>query len=250
MKMVHTRNGSNYSVKQDGSGQGRGNTRTRYGRPSLRKENLEDFRVAPHSSRSVPTTFEINSGPELIQSNVSRVEPLPSVSHRNISVTVRNWYRAAKEDEWEIFPSIWQGDMKSYLHIKSFMGQEKTIVLLGGWSPFSFKEKVKKINNWLNKQSLLSIDQKKELETTPALNKEGPVVSTSSKTAPNQHKDKPKGPEKKQRGPRNNQGKGKGKANWHRLYPKGYKIPKLIPSAMENVFNMDGTLMELTAKKQ
>ncbi|MBW0525515.1 hypothetical protein O181_065230 [Austropuccinia psidii MF-1] len=112
------------------------------------------------------------------------------------------------------------------------------------------QEKVKKINNWLNKQSLLSIDQKKELEITPALNKEGPVVSTSSKPTPEQHKDKPKGPEKKQRGLRNNQGKGKGKANWHRLYPKGYKIPKLIPSAMENVFNMEGTLMELTAKKQ
>ncbi|MBW0579398.1 hypothetical protein O181_119113 [Austropuccinia psidii MF-1] len=64
--------------------------------------------------------------------------------------------------------------MNSYFHIKSFMGQEKTIELLGGWSPFSCKDKVKKIKNWLKNQSLLFIDQKNELE-------EGQVVSTSSR---------------------------------------------------------------------
>ncbi|MBW0541631.1 hypothetical protein O181_081346 [Austropuccinia psidii MF-1] len=78
--------------------------------------------------------------------------------------------------------------MNSYLRIKSFLGQEKTIELLGGWSPFSCKEKVKKIKNWLENQSLLSIDQKKELEMTPALAKEGPVVSTSSRSVQTQSK--------------------------------------------------------------
>ncbi|MBW0572845.1 hypothetical protein O181_112560 [Austropuccinia psidii MF-1] len=70
--------------------------------------------------------------------------------------------------------------MNSYLHIKSFLGQEKTIELLGGWIPLSCKDKVKKIKNWLKNQSLLSIDQKKELEMTPALETEAPVASTSS----------------------------------------------------------------------
>ncbi|MBW0551631.1 hypothetical protein O181_091346 [Austropuccinia psidii MF-1] len=69
--------------------------------------------------------------------------------------------------------------MNSYLHIKSFLGQEKTIELLGGWSPLSHKDKVNEINNCLKNQSILSIDQKKELEMTPAL-EEGPVASTSS----------------------------------------------------------------------
>ncbi|MBW0573906.1 hypothetical protein O181_113621 [Austropuccinia psidii MF-1] len=162
----------------------------------------------------------------------------------------KNWFRAAKEEEWEICPSLWQGAMNSYLHIKSFLGQEKTIELLGGWSPLSCKDKVKKINNWLNNQSLSSIDQKKELEMTPALEKKGPVVSTSSKPAPEVSKDKPKGPQKKQRGPKNHQGKGKGKANWHRPYPQGYRIPKLEPSAMNSVFNLARTLLEFTAKEQ
>ncbi|MBW0591711.1 hypothetical protein O181_131426 [Austropuccinia psidii MF-1] len=69
--------------------------------------------------------------------------------------------------------------MNSYLHIRRFLGQEKTIELLG--------------------------DQKKELEMTPALEKEGPVASTSSKPAPEVSKDKPKGPKKKQKGKRQSQ---------------------------------------------
>ncbi|MBW0565462.1 hypothetical protein O181_105177 [Austropuccinia psidii MF-1] len=101
--------------------------------------------------------------------------------------------------------------MNSYLHIKSFLGQQKTIEVLGGWSPLSCKEKVKKIKSWLKNQILLSIDQKKELEMTPALEKEGPVASTSSKPAPEVSKDKLKGHQKKQRGPKNHQGKGKAK---------------------------------------
>ncbi|MBW0467706.1 hypothetical protein O181_007421 [Austropuccinia psidii MF-1] len=91
----------------------------------------------------------------------------------------KNWFRAAKEEEWEICPSLWQGSMNSYLHIKSFLGQEKTIELLGGWSPLSCKGKVKNIKNWWKNQSLSSVDQKKEM--TPAL-EEGPVVSTTSRS--------------------------------------------------------------------
>ncbi|MBW0567064.1 hypothetical protein O181_106779 [Austropuccinia psidii MF-1] len=81
---------------------------------------------------------------------------------------------------------------------------------------------------------------------TPGFQKEGPVVSTSSKPAP----EVPKGPQKKQRGPKNDQQKGKGKANWYRPYPQGYRIPKLEPSAVESVFNTARTLMEFTAKDQ
>ncbi|MBW0540717.1 hypothetical protein O181_080432 [Austropuccinia psidii MF-1] len=92
--------------------------------------------------------------------------------------------------------------------------------------------------------------QKKELEITPALEKEGPVASTSIKQDPEVFKDRPKGPQKKQRGPKSNQGKGKGKANWHRPYPKGYRISKLEPSTVESVSNMARTLMEFTAKEQ
>ncbi|MBW0589309.1 hypothetical protein O181_129024 [Austropuccinia psidii MF-1] len=85
---------------------------------------------------------------------------------------------------------------------------------------------------------------------TPALDTEAPVASTSSKPAPEVSNDKPKRPQKKQRSPKNHQSKGKDKANWHRPYPQGYRIPKLKPSAVDSVFNMARTLMEFTAKEQ
>ncbi|MBW0465294.1 hypothetical protein O181_005009 [Austropuccinia psidii MF-1] len=132
--------------------------------------------------------------------------------------------------------------MNFYLHIKSFLGQEKTIKLLGRWSPLSYKDKVKKIKNWFMNESLLSIDQKKELEMTAAL-EEGPVASTSSKPAPEASKEKPKGPQKKKKAHKSHQGKGKGKANGHRPYPQGYRIPKLEPSEVDSVINMARALM-------
>ncbi|MBW0590595.1 hypothetical protein O181_130310 [Austropuccinia psidii MF-1] len=248
--MVHTRNGSKYSIQPDGCGKGRGKTRPRSGKSSSRKTCLEDARVSPHSPRSVLTNADVNSNPELIKVNILRAEPFPSGSNRDISVPPKNWFRAAKEEEWEIFLSLWKGAMNSYLQIKSFLGKENNIELLGGWRPLSCKDKVKKIKNWLKNQSLLSIDKKKELKITPALEKEGPAAPTSSKPAPEVSKDKPKGPQKKKRGLKNHQGKGKGKANWHRLYPQGYRIPKLEPSEVESVFNMARTLMELTSKEK
>ncbi|MBW0566909.1 hypothetical protein O181_106624 [Austropuccinia psidii MF-1] len=79
---------------------------------------------------------------------------------------------------------------------------------------------------------------------------EGRVAFTSSKPAPETSKEKFKGPQKKKKGPKNHQCKGKGKANWHRPYPQVYRIPKLEPSEVESGFNMARTLMELTAKNQ
>ncbi|MBW0470349.1 hypothetical protein O181_010064 [Austropuccinia psidii MF-1] len=85
---------------------------------------------------------------------------------------------------------------------------------------------------------------------TPALEKEGSIASTSSKPAPEVSRDKLKGSHKRKRGPKKNQGKGKFKANWHRPYPQGYRIPKLEPSAMESVFNRTRNLMDFTEKEQ
>ncbi|MBW0581037.1 hypothetical protein O181_120752 [Austropuccinia psidii MF-1] len=83
----------------------------------------------------------------------------------------------------------------------------------------------------------------------PAL-EEGPMASNSSKPAPEASKEKPKGPQKNKKDRKNHQGKDKGKENWHRPYPQGYRIPKLEPSAMDSVFNMARTLLEFTAKEQ
>ncbi|MBW0558320.1 hypothetical protein O181_098035 [Austropuccinia psidii MF-1] len=163
--MVQTRNGSNYPVQTDGCGQGIGKTKSRSVKSASRKTHMEDARAPP-----------IPQGLNHFQ--VAEIEIYQSQA--------KNRFREAKEEEWEICPSLWQWAMNSYLQIKSFLCQEKTIELLGGCSPLSFKDKVKKINNWLKNQSLLSIDQKKELEMTQALGTEGLVASTSSRSVQRQ----------------------------------------------------------------
>ncbi|MBW0528870.1 hypothetical protein O181_068585 [Austropuccinia psidii MF-1] len=111
--------------------------------------------------------------------------------------------------------------------------------------PMSCKEKVKKIKNGLKGQSLLSVDQKKELEMTSSLEE-----AQWHLPAPETSKEKPKGPQKNTKGPKNHQGKGKGKENWQRPYQQVYRIPKLEPSAVDSVFNMSRTLMEITSKEK
>ncbi|MBW0557771.1 hypothetical protein O181_097486 [Austropuccinia psidii MF-1] len=140
--------------------------------------------------------------------------------------------------------------MSSYLHLKSFLGQEKCHRAIRRVEPTVLQKKGQKEKECIEVPRSLFIDQTKELEMTPALEKEGPVVSTSTKPAPEMSKDNPKGTQKKKRGPKNHQAKGKGKANWHRPYPQGHRIPQLEPSAMDSVFNMVRDFMEFTAKEQ
>ncbi|MBW0508196.1 hypothetical protein O181_047911 [Austropuccinia psidii MF-1] len=94
--MVHTRNGSNYSVQPDGCGQGRGKIKSKSVKYSSRKTHMEDARVAPHSPRSVPTDFEVNSEPELIHDNISRAEPFSSGSNSNISMPVQKLVQSSQ----------------------------------------------------------------------------------------------------------------------------------------------------------
>ena len=86
--MVHTRNGSNYSVHPDGCGKGRGKTKSRSVKSSSRKTHLEDSIVAPPSPMSVPTNFDVNSESGLIHDNILRAEPLSKGRNRNFSIPI------------------------------------------------------------------------------------------------------------------------------------------------------------------
>ncbi|MBW0479264.1 hypothetical protein O181_018979 [Austropuccinia psidii MF-1] len=95
-------------------------------------------------------------------------------------------------------------------------------------------------------RSSLSVDKKMELEMTPALEKEGPEASICSRTTQRQAQRTSEEAERSQK----NQGKGEGKENWQRPYPKGYRISKLGPSAMDSALNFAKTLIELTEKEK
>ncbi|MBW0489826.1 hypothetical protein O181_029541 [Austropuccinia psidii MF-1] len=234
MKMVHTRNGSNYSVQPDRCGQGRGKTKSISEKSASIKACMEDSRVSPHSPRSLPTNFDVNSEPELIQGNILRSEPFPGGIHRNKSVPVQKLAQRSQGRGVGCMPKPLAGGYELLLTHQEISGSGEDHITLTRMEPIVLKIQ----------------DQKKELKITPALEKDSPVASTSFKPGPEVSKDKSKGPQKEHRAPKNNQGKVKGKAYWYRSYPQGYRIPKLEPSAVDSVFNMARTLLEFTVKEQ
>ncbi|MBW0461771.1 hypothetical protein O181_001486 [Austropuccinia psidii MF-1] len=117
--------------------------------------------------------LDLESSPQ--ERHVWRIPEFPPHSPRNISVPGQILVHRSQERGVGNMTNPLEGGYELL-----FTHQEKTIELLGGWNLFSFKDKVKKRKNWLKSQSLLSIDQKRELEMTPALDEEGPVASTSS----------------------------------------------------------------------
>ncbi|MBW0503315.1 hypothetical protein O181_043030 [Austropuccinia psidii MF-1] len=183
----------------------------------------------PHSPRSVPTIFDIKSDLELIQGNVLRSEPPTSGSHRNISVPVQTMVQKIRGRGIGNFSRPLAGGHELLITHQEISGSGEENRNLRRMKSLVFQRESQNLKNWLKKQSLLSIEQKMELEMTRDLEKEGKVVSKCSKQAPEQSKDKPKGPQNEQRGPRNNKGKGQGKANWNRPYPQEYTIPKREP---------------------
>ncbi|MBW0536285.1 hypothetical protein O181_076000 [Austropuccinia psidii MF-1] len=90
--------------------------------------------------------------------------------------------------------------------------------------PIVLQRHGQKINDWLKNQIILSVDQKKDFEMTPDLEK-SPVVSNSSKKVPEVSKDKPKGPQKKQRDLKKIKEREKGKPIGTDLTSKGTGSP-------------------------
>ncbi|MBW0558463.1 hypothetical protein O181_098178 [Austropuccinia psidii MF-1] len=150
----------------------------------------------------------------------------------------------AKQQEWELLPSLWIGTMNSYLQVKKFMGPEKTEEPLNGWTSMSCKGQVQQIKSWLKNQSMLSEDQKKLAQGKDNTPVEAPQATTS-KNLPQQVPNKPK------QTPKTNQkGKQKAKPKWNKPYPQNYRIPKKEKTTMENVLNMARSLMEFKNKEE
>ncbi|MBW0576313.1 hypothetical protein O181_116028 [Austropuccinia psidii MF-1] len=210
--MLHTRNGSKYSVQPDGFGQGRGKTKSRSVKSSSRKTHMEDARVAPHSPRSVPTKFDVNSESGLIHDNILRPEPLSNGRKKNLSILVQKLVQSSQRRGVGNMPKPLAGGHELLPTHQELSGSGEDHRTLRRLEPIVLQRQSPKDKEFFEEpKSFIHIPE--GVEMIPALETEGPVVSTSSKPAPEVSKDKPKGPKKKQRGPTNHQGKGKGKAN-------------------------------------
>ncbi|MBW0538323.1 hypothetical protein O181_078038 [Austropuccinia psidii MF-1] len=114
--------------------------------------------------------------------------------------------------------------MNTCLTVRKFLGHPSTFKLHNGWHPFMEKEK-------------MMISTAKWRKNNPPPPKQVP------KTAPVASSSKPNVKKKPQA-----QNKGKGKAPATKPYSQVYRIPKIQQDAMENVFKMARTKMELKKK--
>ncbi|MBW0496557.1 hypothetical protein O181_036272 [Austropuccinia psidii MF-1] len=243
-------NGRNYSVHPDGSGQERGNTSSRTCKSSSINTHLEDARVAPHSPGSVPTTFDINSEPELIQGNVFRAEPFTSGSNRNIYVPVQKLVQSSQGRGVETFLKPLAGGHELVLKHQEIYGSGEYHRALGSMESLFLQGKVQKDKQLFEEPKSFIHRPEETVGNDLSFGERRPSGLNQLQSSSQCVQKKPKGPQKKKGGPKNNPGNGKGNANKHRPYPQSYRIPKLDPLAVDSVFDMARTLMEFTSKEK
>ncbi|MBW0516650.1 hypothetical protein O181_056365 [Austropuccinia psidii MF-1] len=212
---------------------------------------MEDSRASTSYQRLARTFDTLIESPEaeITAIAVFRPESLSTGNNRDIPVSVQELVYGSKTERVGTSPKSLDRHHELISSSEEFMGPEKTEELLKGWTLMSCKGQVQQIKTCLKDQSMLSEDQKKKLtqgkENSPV---EAPQESTS-KNLPQQVPNKPKQtPKTNQKGKK----KAKGKANpkWNKPYPQNYRIPKKEKTAMENVFNMERTLMEFKNKEE
>ncbi|MBW0508822.1 hypothetical protein O181_048537 [Austropuccinia psidii MF-1] len=163
-----------------------------------------------------------------------RPESFPTGNNRNIPVSVQELVYGSKAT------GVGTSSKSLDRHNELISSSEEVNgpIPLRVWTPMSFKGQVQQIKAWLKNQCMLSEDQKKML----AQGKENSQVEApkaSTRTKPPQQV--PKKPKKTQKTNKND--KQKAKPKWNKPYPQNYSIPKKEKKSMDNVFNMERTLM-------
>ncbi|MBW0498465.1 hypothetical protein O181_038180 [Austropuccinia psidii MF-1] len=248
--MVHKGNGSSYSVLPDGCEQGRDKTKSRSGKSSSRKPSLEDARVSPHFPRSVPKNFDVNFEPELIKDHISRAEQFPSYRNRNISVPVQQLVQRSKGRGVGNMPKALEGGHELLLTHQELSGSGEDHRALRRMEPIFLQRKGQK-NKELAEEPKCFIHRPEEgIRNDSSFGERRPSgvyqLQTSSRSVQRQAQKSSEEEERSQEPSR----KGQSQSKLAQTYPQGYRMPKLMPSEVDSVFNVARTLMECTSKEQ
>ncbi|MBW0532127.1 hypothetical protein O181_071842 [Austropuccinia psidii MF-1] len=114
----------------------------------------------------------------------------------------------AKKQDWELLPSLWIGEINSYLQVKKLMGQEKTEELLRGWKP-TLQGTSPTDKSLVEKPKHVVRGQEEEVGPRKGQQTSGSSPSLHKKKRPQQVLNKDK------KTPKRNQ-KGKAKSKWNK----------------------------------
>ncbi|MBW0489150.1 hypothetical protein O181_028865 [Austropuccinia psidii MF-1] len=248
--MVHTRNGSRFSVQPDGPEKGRGNTRTKSAKSSSRKTHLEEARTAPHSPKSVSTNFDVSSEPELIEGDILRGGPLPSGSNRNISFPIQKLVQSRQRRGVGNMPKPLAGGHELLLTYQELSGSGEDHTALRRVDPIISQRQGQKDKKLAEEPKSLICRQEEGIGLDPSFERRPTGIYQLQTSSRSIQREAQRASEEEEERSQEPSGQGQRQINWNRPYPQGYRIPKLKPSAVDSVFNLARTLMEFTAKEQ
>ncbi|MBW0594124.1 hypothetical protein O181_133839 [Austropuccinia psidii MF-1] len=213
--MPSTRSGASYNPSSSSQ---KGNRRD-YGRGQSGTEgkgSVDDFQTTKMGHSEADNT--ILPSKELTPPQQASVD-IYKASHSAYN-------NALQFKEYQILADLWKNCMNSYLTVRKFLGHPNTCKFLNGWHLLMEKKNM----------MLLTLEWRKNNPPPPKpVPKTAPVARSSNSNV----KKQPQTPNK-----------GKGKAPAPKPYSQGYRIPKIQQDAMENVFQMARTMMELQKKEE
>ncbi|MBW0496752.1 hypothetical protein O181_036467 [Austropuccinia psidii MF-1] len=156
----------------------------------------------------------------------TELEPPQEASVDIYKASQKAYNNAFQYKEYQILAYLWKNCMNSYLTVGKFLGHPNTCKLLNGWHPLMEKQNM----------MLLTAEWRENNPPPPKqVPKTAPIASRSNSNVKRQPKA---------------QNKGKGKAPATKLYSQGKRIPKIQQDAIENVFQMARTMMDLQKKEE
>ncbi|MBW0542938.1 hypothetical protein O181_082653 [Austropuccinia psidii MF-1] len=208
---------------------------------------MEHTRASTSSQRLASTFVTLIESPEayLTAINAVRTKSFPTQNKGNISVSVQELVYVTKEAGVETSSKPLDRRKKLLYSSEEANGPRKDSRTSEGVDTHVFQRTSPKNKSLVEKKSILSEDQKKELaRKKDNRNMEAPQAFTSMN--PPQ-----KVPKKGKKAPKSNhKGKQKAKSKCNKTYPQKNRIPTKEKAAIENVFNMEITLMEFKNKEE
>ncbi|MBW0484235.1 hypothetical protein O181_023950 [Austropuccinia psidii MF-1] len=248
--MTPTRSGSNYLIQSNGSGQGHSSNNFKGQDCQLRgAAQMKDARTSTSYQR-LPSIFDTLIGiPEadITAIPVVRPESFPTVNNRNVPVSIQELVYGSKaagvgtsSQSLDRHNELTSSSGEVHWPRKdrgSSEGLDTHVLQRKSPTDKSLVEKPKHVVRG-PEEEVGPMKGQQPSGSSPSLHKQK-GASTGSKEGQSNPKEQSQGQE----------AKGKAKPNWNKPYPQNYRISKKGKTAMKNLFNMAGTLMEFKNKE-
>ncbi|MBW0542186.1 hypothetical protein O181_081901 [Austropuccinia psidii MF-1] len=186
---------------------------------------MEDARVSPHSPRPVPTNFDVNSESGLIHDEILSAEPLSSGSNKNLTMPIQKLVQSRQRRGVGNKPKPLAGGHELLLTHQEIPGSGEDHGALRRLNPILLQGQGQKAKELVEEPNSFSHRPEEGVRNDSSIGDRRPSGVSQLQASSRSVQRQAQGVQKKQKGLKNHQGKGKGKANWHRPYRQGYRIP-------------------------